>query len=461
MKSNYEDLLNAPLPTPSNSYSLVKDDEHVNKPSFTEEEYEKDLQFIPAHRTREALFELLQKENADLSKQLENTLERRKVLDRKNAKKARQLEAQVSFLQKSLDHATSKIQELEEYRKKKTLTKDSSTKLSIDNNGSVTIANNEDETLGQKWLDENFCYKDLLNQHEQLKLENAHVMKSKAEVETKLAASVQNMRSLQQQFEEFQLSVQDHDELKRACEAQQIHIEELNKSLEEHRLMVTNLRERAIHVSSALSSSCSSISSEDGIYTQKIREDNTKREDLLTELENAWFKHQSSPPRTRQTSSAKSTKASILDNPIQTVYDQLPNVDLALESIIVKAGVVEKDAIDDALSLLGRLENEYDHEKFLKEKRYIYYNDDSDYLDKYFSERSSARDKYYEQDEDLQICLHGDMNTLVLPSPPSGILGFVKNIFQSIVFSTWRWFRFSIIMTIAVLLSIKDGPDGL
>lgn len=462
LKSNYENLLNTPFPTPTNSNTLVKV-ENVDKSNLIEEEYENDLQFVPAHRTGEALVELLEKENDDLSQQLEDILEHQKELARSNIKESRQLKTQVTFLQTSLDHATTKIQELEENRKKKTLTKDGSTKLTYKDDGSTTHMKNCDETLHQKRLDESDrCVEKLAEEYEQLKLENEHVSKSKADVEKKLAASLHDLHMLQQKFEEFQLNIEDHDQLKKAFEAQQMHIQELQVSLSNHRNIVSKLRERGVHITSSLASlSSGSIISEsdDEFYSKKSQDDNINKNTLLTELENAWLKHQTSQPRTRQTS-ADTIKSSIF-NPLQTIYNQLPSVDSALESIVLKAGIVERDALDDALSLIGRLENEYDHEKFLKEKRHIYYKEDYDT----FSDKIQINDS-----EDVDYCQSsGDQlleevnaySDVIVQKAASGIIEFAKSVIKSMIYMTWRWFRFTLIMTIAVLISLKDGPDSL
>jgi hypothetical protein len=291
------------------------------------------------------------------------------------------------------------------------------------------------------------------------------VSKSKADIEKKLAASLQDLHMLQQKFEEFQLNIEDHDQLKKAFEAQQLHIQELQISLAKHRNMVSKLRERGYHITSSLASlsSASIISdSDDEFYKSKSQDNNINKNTLLTELENAWLKHQTSTPRTRQTS-ADTTASSLLFHPLQTIYNQLPNVDSALESIVLKAGIVEKDALDDALSLIGRLENEYDHQKFLKEKRHIYYKEDYDL----YSEKIQTNDNdeyYYQSSEDQQYYLHEGDDTYdyaAIQESPLGIIDFAKSVIKAMIHMTWRWFRFTLVIIIATFISLKDGPDSL
>jgi hypothetical protein len=472
LKSNYEDLLinNTPVPTPTNSSSLIaavkQQQEEQEIVRQNEEEEIKEYEYVPANRTREAIVEILAKENSDLSLQLDKALSNQEKLDRTNSKKARQLETEIEFLQKSLDHATIKIQELEENRQKKTLTfKDSSAKLISHCNTDMmnTHANTCDEqheTQQQIWIDEKN------KQLEQLKTENHHVLQSKAEIEKRLAATLQDLRVLKQQFHQFQFTIQDHENLKMAFEAQHLHIQELKMSLEEHRDILSKLRERGISLLSSNSSNSSSYDdnnsmssiSDDSYFKRKLKEDSIKRDNLLAELENAWFKHQSPSPPTK--------KSSIFLQPFQAIYNQLPNVDSALESIILKAGVVEKDALDDALSLIGRLENEYDHEKFLQEKRHIYYKEEEDY--NYLDQIDKEQEDYYyddivQEDEDYYYYLQ-QQQQLQLDSEeevPNGIMGYAKHAVKSMIYMTWRWLRFTLIIMVAIFISLKEGPDSL
>ncbi|KAG2232444.1 hypothetical protein INT48_001920 [Thamnidium elegans] len=390
LKSNYQDLLNTPYPTPTNSTSLVHND------MMHSQEFESELNYIPVNRTREALVEMLEKQNHDLSLQLEESLINQDKLDRKATKKTRQLKTEVDFLQSSLDQATRKIQELEEFRRKKTLTKE----------GGI------DET----WSDQHDqCVETFISQ---LKQENEQLTQSKQELEKNLTNSLQDLRTLKQQCQQFQFTAEGHEQLKQSFEAQNLHIQELKQSLEDHRLLFSRLRDRGIDIPSTFNSSIDGESTDD---------DDVNKYNLSSELENAWFKHQTSPV-------SSWSDASSIFQPFQAIYNQLPNVDSALESIILKAGVVEKDALDDALSLIGRLEDEYDHQKFLQEKRHIYCKQD------YEQKLETDYDSYY---EDTSF----DEKT--------------DDTIKSILYSTWRWFRFLIVMTIAIFLSLKQGPNGL
>ncbi|KAI9356125.1 hypothetical protein BD770DRAFT_346037 [Pilaira anomala] len=493
LKSNYQDLLNTPFPTPTNSTTLIKSDDNNNNNNnnttlLQQEEYEKELSYIPVNRTREALVEILEKQNDDLSLQLEEALLNQDKLDRQNNKKSRQLEKEVQFLQTSLDHATTKIQELEEYRKKKTLTnKDgSSTKLTLHPDGGLTNTT-DNETFPPIWIDENDqCVETLSAELESLKHENDQLNQSKLEIEKNLCASLQDLRLLKQQFEQFQFTAEAHERLKQSFETQNLHIQELKQSLEEHRQIFSKLRDRGIHIPSPLTSSASvssSLENDTGTGSHHNINSDMNKYNLLSELENAWFKHQSSSPTTTATTtttttndthhtrSRQSSEESNLFEPFQAIYDQLPNVDSALESIILKAGVVEKDALDDALSLIGRLEDEYDHQKFLQEKRHLYYREDYKedlQIETNINNKSdfSIDEKkgymYYEEEEEEELVVAGkDHYNYILPvqDKPSGLIGYAKNAIKSMIYMAWRWFRFFIVMTIAIFISIKEGPQ--
>jgi hypothetical protein len=413
LKSNYEDLLsNAPYPTPSNSDSLLKCE------VFSEED--EDLRYITMHSTREALIEMLEKKNQDLSEQLETVLLNQEKLDRSHTKKVCQLEQQVQFLQTHLDHATLKIQEME--TAKKTLTK-------VDSTPSV--------------LQTSCCHDDLCAKMEQLKREHDLVSQSKVLVEEKLIATLHDLRVLKEQFTQFQFTTQDHEQLREAFHAQSTHIKELTQTLEEYRSVLGRLREKGVYIPSTATSEIGSRSGQD------------MKKTLLSELENAWCKHQpyssNSNSIISSISSSSNSSSNLLLQPFQAIYNQLPNVDSALESIILKAGVVEKDALDDALSLIGRLENEYDHERFMLEKRHIYYKDDT-----------NAVDVYHRRQEGYPKHPHHHLVTVTPKEPSSsGLVGYSQRMIKSIMYLTWRWFRFTLIMTIAIFMSLKEGPAAL
>ncbi|KAL9538962.1 hypothetical protein MBANPS3_010556 [Mucor bainieri] len=462
LKTNYDHLLSsyaAPYPTPSNSSnSLIR---------LTEEDPEQDLKYVPS-TTREALVEMLEKKNQDLSCQLETVLSKQEKLDRSHTRKARQLENQVELLQNSLDHATTKIQEMET-TKRKTLTKDGITgnqqqQHDEATNSAILTVNSNTDTAAAAAAAAGIggcagnCA-DVKLKMDQLKIENDHVNQAKAQIEKNLLDTLHDLRLLKQQFEDFEFTKHDHEQLQKAFDAQHLHITELKQSLEEHRHVLTRLRERGVYLSAA-----EEEEEDQDQEQQKTSQDTVIRNNLLTELENAWSKHQTSSSSSQysQDEDECSTTSSILFQPFQTIYNQLPNVDTALESILVKAGVVEKDALDDALSLIGRLENEYDHEKFLLEKRHLCYKDDYQCLDSLRDETiSNSSSSSNSGGFAYSLPIQTVTMTANTQSSATGLTGFVQNIIKSMIYMTWKWLRFTLIMTIAIFMSLKEGPSAL
>lgn len=457
LKTNYDHLLSsyataaAPYPTPSHSSNSL-----IN---LTEEDTEQDLKYVPS-TTREALVEMLEKKNQDLSCQLETVLSKQEKLDRSHTRKARQLESQVELLQTSLDHATTKIHEMET-TKRKTLTKDGITGNQqhdeATNNAILTVNSNTDTAAaaGNGGCAGNCA--DAKLKMDQLKIENDHVNQAKAQIEKNLLDTLHDLRILKQQFEDFQLTKHDHEQLQKAFDAQHLHIGQLKQSLEEHRHVLTRLRERGVYLSAE-----EDEGEDEALGATETSQDTVIRNNLLTELENAWSKHQTPPTSLYSQEEGEdddcSTTSSILFQPFQTIYNQLPNVDTALESILVKAGVVEKDALDDALSLIGRLENEYDHEKFLLEKRHLCYKDDYQCLDSLRDEtisNSGSSGSAFAYSLPVQTVAMGAKQS------STGLTGFVENMVRSMIYMAWRWVRFTLIMTIAIFMSLKEGPSVL
>ncbi|KAI8985806.1 hypothetical protein BDB01DRAFT_849658 [Pilobolus umbonatus] len=411
LKTNYEVLLNTPYPTPSQSYSLIKEPERIDL-----EEEESELRYVPS-RTKEALIEILESQKNDLNEKLELALQTQDKADRLNSKKTRELENEIRFLQTSLENATLKIQELE-------------------NSRLVLVGKQEDSS--KHMLESDVV--EMRFQFEQLKIENDHVNQCKAEVEKKLNATLKDLRLLKEQYDNFQFKAFDHDELKTSFQNQQEHIRELKESLEEHRMIIQKLSDSGVHIPSGLFSSATQYdeNGQDGRDEERMR----IKCNLLSELENAW-------PKESETEEVLSSSEDGLSNSIQTVYDQLPSVDQALESILLKAGLVGKDALDDALSLIGRLESEYDHKKFLKANREWDYASSSDY-----------------DMDDLPVDnIYPVLTTVkpeVVPAPSKlSFRTYLEDVVKSMLYMSWKWLRFIIIMTIAVFISINEGVHEL
>ncbi|KAI8369836.1 hypothetical protein EDC96DRAFT_108362 [Choanephora cucurbitarum] len=362
LKSNYDDLLSQSVyPTPSSSYTLSD---------------REDIIFLPTHTTREAKIEILEKANTDLSAQLELTVQHQQKKEKLHKRKEHEMETEIYLLKASLDHATIQLQQMKE----KTLSKEGNPKQSV--------LPEDNELLHEKI--------------KELKLENDQVYHSKLAVEEKLMKTLHDLRLLKQKVDQFQFTLHDHEQLQKSFEAQQLHIQQLKSSLEEHRQLLSQLRDHEI------------------MYKEEQQNQN-----LLSELHHAWSRKD------------------------QDDDDDEEENDKLLASILLKAGVVERDAIDDALSLIGRLENEYDHQRYLKENGHI--NKEESFL-----ETEKAHTMLIKSDKQLANVTHSP--STCPPSP--GLVGTLQRMMKRILYFTWRWFRFTLIMTIAVFLSLKEGPPS-
>lgn len=401
LKSSYDQLLqNAPYPTPTQSTSLLEDDD--------DEDW---LEYIEPARTREALVEMLEQQNYDLQNQLEQVLSNQEDLDRAHITKSKQLENQIEHLQECLERATFTIQEMEENRKsRKTLTKKDS-----------FVAN----------LTTNTCCAEASERMKQLRSDYDHLSQSKTQIEKTLIETHQQVSALQQQYD---LTSQDREILQRAFEDQGGYVDELQGKLEEYRSTLSRLRDRGVRTSVYYASSVAS-SDMTSLYTEDYELSTRKNTSLLTELNMA------------ATKSYGNTDSMVFQNFCQ------PNVDLTVESIINQADIVDNDQLlDDALSLIGRLETEYDHSRFLQQKRHLCYNT-----------KLEEEDDIQENNEPLKYpSLEQYQMTAV--DPPTELKQEPTNFRDacvSWVVSMLSLLRFSLILLLASFFSVKKGPNSI
>jgi hypothetical protein len=466
LKTNYEDLLNTPYPTPSNSYSLIKDAPEVSTVSSQEEDSESEsgLRYIPT-TTREALVEILEEKNTDLSEQLELVLQAQTDLEKSHKRKAYQLEKELEFLRSNLENATAKIQELEELKNGANIknTAISNTRSFIDK-----LSINKEEKLR-----ENGDYLDRLQgQIDRLQQENQSLNQSKTEAEDKLNTMLHDLCLLKEQHKGLEQKQNAYESLKNAHEQQFHYSLELESNLEEHETFLQKFSKRGIHISPCFGTNVDFYDSQDDEFDTDDDDDNNSSslmiedgyddktpftKNLLTELGDAYFND-------RDVSSIASSYAnSVLSTPnvqlIQSNSRQFPRVNSAIESIYSRAQYVDEEAIDDALSLIGRLEDEYNHGKFLEESRHKFTYHPSPYaiplsLKKInvYDENDFSRATYLSDDgvEDNRRIekYYGSTNNHVSGFMPSLLVTF------------WKWCRFILVMTMAIIISLKDGPPS-
>ncbi|KAI8337128.1 hypothetical protein BC941DRAFT_452742 [Chlamydoabsidia padenii] len=505
MKNRYEELLNntrstpmikasldtspitgggAALPTPSSSVltnnQQYESDSGIGGSSCDDDDYDENdtsnaMRFVPSRSTREAMIEVLELKNTELNAHLETILEEQAHMDKSNTKKHRELEQEISALTNSLEIATSKIQELEDMNKR------ANQRRSGD---SHTDSSNDD--VDRQMME------DLLNQIDNLKTENDTTLQSKIDLETKLANTLQDLRKLKEQFDHFQFTKDDHEDLKAAYERQFRHIDELNASVEEHRTMLQKLKDRGIPIHSTHNTPAPScINGEYSLDSSASGFRNT----LLSELENEWIKQQQQQQQQQQPSTsadATSTKefvssptsflkpvfpslslkdlSSFTGQSISAMYQQS---DFGMESVLARAAGVDHKTLEEAIRFVDRLEDRFGQDGSNNEQ------DDDDWLlgltndlgmsplDGQVDEEGNQHlltmfDPAFPRDglypDATAALVHVKESDLAVGYPKT-FSGKIQNTVRLFFKAVWRWCRFAVILSTAVLISVWNGPD--
>ncbi|KAL0082288.1 hypothetical protein F4703DRAFT_1905344 [Phycomyces blakesleeanus] len=486
LKSSYETLLQQtqrpnPLPTPSSSLAtqtschLTLDNGSESGDSIQTEEddpfYNYNYNYpIPSHSTREAMIEVLEKKNVELNQELDLLLNEQTKLERTNIKRTRQLESEVAVLRGNLEIASSKVLELEEMNERqrrieKTRQYPSESEMAA-----------QDDHVEQ-----------LLTKVDDLQFENAIVIQSKQEIEKKLSETLKDLRALKEQYETYQSTEKEHQSLQEAYRRQFQHISELNATVEDHRHVLQRLQDKGIQINTAKSTPAPSCYGGD---TPAFR--NT----LLGELESEWLKSNThGPPALSRSAStptpryhdsfgdddndddsnhlrgtytprpqshksfrsgpAFSTRAQPgmtnsgsgninNHNNLSSFYQ--PDPGFLLETALSKVSGIDPYLLDQALEFVNRIEEEHD-----AEKQAALYEPCDD-----ASNCSTFRG--YPSPSLSYPLIHRESKSMVQHKPKGGR---VSRLLGAIFRSLWRWCRFAIILTTAVLISLWSGPDGV
>lgn len=430
LKTSYEDLLQktqraaaaaaAPLPTPSSSLdppTVMLNDSGID--SGSEQGEDDGMRFVPSHRTREAMIEVLERKNVELTKRLEAALAEKEAADRKNVKKTRQLEAEIEALKSNLDIATTKIQELEEMNERQR-----------------RMQQHNEEEDQRKVVDE------LLDRIDQLRAENEAVSASKAQVESQLARTLRDLKELKNQFEQFQFTQKEYETLQEAYERQFRHVAELKESVEEHRSLLQKLKDRGVRIYSASTTPAPSVCHGRRDSVVAIR--NT----LLGELESEWLKQRSK--------SDGSSISQLTEKPLSAIYNTR---EFALvESVLSKATGIDKALLDEALSFISRLEDEHDEDKCLD----LYaYDVDENEEDGFTFSLFDHHHPLYPSHELYPDPHHVSFEVSRVTNAPRSFLDRLRRLLRHFFRAVLRWCRFAVILTTAVLISVWQGPDGM
>lgn len=425
LKSSYDSLLHSSTPpiTPSSSTVPIQDDGDSGIDSCDEET----MRFVPSRGTREAMIEVLERKNAELTGKLEAAMTEQDKISLSNSKKTRQLDNEINLLKGNLEIATAKIQELQDMnqRQKKVEFNQPSQNL-------------EDAQL----VDE------LYTEIDKVQKEREQVTQSKIELEAKLATTLKDLSELKKQFEKFEFTQNDFGELQEAYERQFVHIDELNSSLEEHRGVLQKLKERGVSIHSTRTTPAPSC----------YGGDQFRKHSLLGELEMEWLKSNQTTPVTTELFSEKSDFFSHQAPPFLRDFTEkslaafynAPSI--GLESVLSKATGIDQSLLDDALNFINEIEAQHNQEKCMAVYNNFQVEEDFDI----FSEDQLPSSDLYPSPtnpEQMQIQRFVDQ--------PHSFVGRLRNHIRKLFTLIWRWCRFTMVLTTALLINAWQGPDAL
>ncbi|GAN11435.1 hypothetical protein MAM1_0603d10998 [Mucor ambiguus] len=411
LKSDYDKLL-------QNAKNCQFHTRHDNQ------EYENNMRLISSKKAYDAIIESLERKNQDLEHMLENTQQHSELTNQTNLQKQRKLEVEIEILKNNLDLAAQKVQDLEESRQFQ-----QERAKQLDERRDYEQQQNEDLEL----------LEELTIKMEELFIENKHLQLSKKAVEEKLVISLRDLDSLRHDFENFELTNQCYEQLQEAFERQTIHIRELNDSLEDHRLVLSRLRDKGLW--SPQQSSTPSVSGHHSVFSTCV-----SKQSLMGELENAWSKNCLTKSKSDSNLSTLSSKlfdlASMTERNLTSFYTA--PADYALGTILSTMGVDDRSMLDEAEHFLAASTTSTD-DLFGPEGNTSLYKE----VDLYPSYRSlpslktiSTKLQYEDQ-------------------PKKGLINHILFQIRYVFRSIFRWCRFAIILTTAIFINLWKGPDLL
>lgn len=369
----------------------------------------------------DAIIESLEQKNAEIQSMLDQTQQHSELTEQQYEIKQRKLESEIEKLTVDLDTAASKIHELEESNLQKR-----------------QIKRHMDEMRDfeqQQKTDDLVLMEELTSKMQELFTENKQLQSSKKSVEEKLIISLHDLEKLRCNFEHFELTHQGYSTLQEAFERQTTHIQELNDSLEDHRQILSRLRDKGLLHSNPTSLYDYQDNSKPTIASSSMQS-------LMGELENAFSsrKHSTTSKLTKSNSDSNLSTfskiydlASMTERKLTSFYNG-PG-DCILETLLSTIGVNDRRILEEAENLL-----ESASELFEPEGSQSIYAE----LNLYPDILPTISSQLLKLDEDTQ---------------PKGlsnrILFQIRYLFRSI----FRWCRFAIILVTAVLINLWKGPD--
>ncbi|KAI7870370.1 hypothetical protein BDF14DRAFT_1720853 [Spinellus fusiger] len=417
LKSKYETLLDQLIfgNTLSDSQSHLV---HPNDSETADEE----MHFVSQHHSRQAFIETLERKNAEVQAMLEQAIAENVTAGHLNNKKTHQLETEIAWLRTSLENATMRIEELKE-----------------DQHHRQERTRRSDQRHVEQQLTEDQAFLNSLSERvSSLLTDNENLVSSKRLVEEKLSCAIRDLNQLRSQFEQFQLNQQGYHLLQEAYQRQFRHISELNESLEEHRQILSRLRERGM---------CATVST----TTLNDFTAPSYKQSLLGELEHAWQKK--TPLNTPSLFDSKSKNiASMTERNLTCFYNAPGNY--AIETFLSSAGITDCAVLESAVQFLSQSESGYQDSHHGSHS--VLFDD----LEMYGAEESQG---HYDI-QNLYPCLsdiHLTMDSLNTEEPSKGIISRILYHIRCLFRSVWRWCRFAMVLATAVMINIWQGPDAM
>ncbi|KAG2234597.1 hypothetical protein INT48_003405 [Thamnidium elegans] len=422
LKRDYEHLL-----------QNVKSCESVTKP-LKQDSYEDDdddenttMRILSSKKAHDTIVESLEQKNAEIKSMLEQTQQHSQLTEQQYEKKQRKLESEIEILKDHLDIAANKIHELEESNQQKRQQRKNLDEIR--------------EFEQQQKTDDLFLMEELTVKMQELFTENKQLQSSKKSVEEKLITSLHDLEKLRSNFEHFELTHQGYSTLQESFERQTTHIKELNDSLEDHRQILSRLRDKGL-----LHSNTTSLHDFDD---DKPTVSTSSMQSLMGELENAFWstchKNNNSSAKLQKSNSDTSLSSFSKIYDLATMTERnltsfcSDPADYAFEKLLNTMGVPDRSVFDDAEHLL---DSSFCGELFEPEGNGSIYAERNLY-----PSTTTISTQLLRMDDHLTTI------------PPKGltnrILFQIRYLFRSI----FKWCRFAIILETAVLINLWKGPD--
>ncbi|CAO3653748.1 unnamed protein product [Mucor hiemalis] len=396
----------------------------VSTTTKEEEEEEHTMRLISSKKAYDSIIESLERKNAEIQQLLDQQNHNSSLTEQQYEKKQRKLESEIDILKGNLDSAANKISELEELNQHK-------------HQQWKMMDERRDFEQKQK-TDDLELMEELTHKMQELFMENKQLQHSKKSVEEKLILSLNDLEELRKNFEEFELTHQGYQQLQESFTRQTQHVEELNYSLEEHRHILSRLKEKGLlsHTPSVCQNNPSTSTT-------------CSQQSLMGELENA-FSYSTATNNNKRTRSHSDSNISTLSK----IYDLATLTERNITSFYNAPGDY---AFDTILSSIGIDNRSMLNEAELLLTRTSFDEGDSDLFEPQDKESYAELDLY--PNPISSHLLRVDPKPCQMSPPPKGlsnrILFHIRYLFRSI----FRWCRFAIILVTAVLINLWKGPD--